>query len=321
MTKKIIGMGNAVLDILAPVTEEFLKSKNLEKGSMTLVDQEVSDNILKEIQPIKKDSGGSVANTIVGISLLGSDSSFCGKVKNDLLGKEFKQDMEKTNTAFLCYQSSEGLPTARCIVFVTPDGERSMQTFLGASTTLNEIDIKEDFFNGVDFLLIEGYLWSSDSARKAIEKSISISKNKNIKTIFSLSDFNLVRMFKKDFTDFIKSHVHILIGNENEFNEIFGDNEELTFIKESSTELMVKTMGANGVEVIQTNKVNAINSPVVQSVVDTTGAGDMFASGFLYKMLKGIDPLECAAFGCKMASLIIQQYGARPSQDIIKKLV
>ena len=142
MTKKIIGMGNAVLDILASVSDEFLKSKNLSKGSMTLVDQEVSNSILKEINQPKKDSGGSVANTMVGISLLGLNSYFCGKVRDDKLGDEFISDMEKTKTKFLCKQSTQGLPTARCIVFVSPDGERSIQTFLGASTTLGEEDIK-----------------------------------------------------------------------------------------------------------------------------------------------------------------------------------
>ncbi len=321
MKKKIIGMGNAVLDILAPVTEEFLNSKNLKKGSMILVNQEVSDKILREIDPIKKDSGGSVANTIVGTSLLGSDSFFCGKVKNDLLGNEFVKDMRNTNTKFLCNQSSTGLPTARCIIFVTPDGERSMQTFLGASTTLDEGDIEENFFDEMNFLLIEGYLWSSNSAKRAIKKAVEIAKRKNVKIIFSLSDFNLVKMFREEFSDFIKSHVHILIGNENEFEELFDNGVEEKFIQKNITELMIKTKGEKGVEVFQLDKKNSIPSFAVKSVVDTTGAGDMFAAGFLHQMINGKEPMECASFGCKMASVIIQQYGARLSKEMINDLV
>ena len=125
--------------------------------------------------------------------------------------------MEETNTNFLCSQSSKGLPTARCVIFVTPDGERSMQTFLGASTTLDADDIKEVFFEDIEYLMIEGYLWSSDSARKAIKKAVDFAINKGVKIVFSLSDVNLVKMFKEDFTKFIKSYVHILIGNENEY--------------------------------------------------------------------------------------------------------
>ena len=207
--KKILGMGNAVLDIVAPVSDKFLELTNMDKGSMTLVDQETSDNVLTRISPIKKDSGGSVANSMVGISLLGLESQFCGKVKNDQLGNEFVSDMKKTNTKFLCKQSSDGLPTARCIVFVTPDGERSMQTFLGASTTLGQEDIDPSFFNEIDYLLIEGYLWSSKTAREAINKALEIAESKNIKVIFSLSDSNLVKMFRSDFIKLIKSNINI----------------------------------------------------------------------------------------------------------------
>ena len=321
MNKKILGMGNAVLDIVTSVSEKFLESKNLSKGSMVLVDQEISDQILKEIEPVKKDSGGSVANTIVGISLLGQNSLFCGKVKKDQLGDEFISDMEETNTNFLCSQSSKGLPTARCVIFVTPDGERSMQTFLGASTTLDADDIKEVFFEDIEYLMIEGYLWSSDSARKAIKKAVDFAINKGVKIVFSLSDVNLVKMFKEDFTKFIKSYVQILIGNENEYKQLLEDSEENDFIRLNNIEIMLKTLGSNGVCVIEPEKTEIIPAMPVSSVVDTTGAGDMFAAGFLYKLLKGNKPLDSASFGCKVAAIIIQQYGARPKKEDLKKLV
>jgi sugar/nucleoside kinase (ribokinase family) len=196
-----------------------------------------------------------------------------------------------------------------------------MQTFLGASTTLGEDDIEEKFFEEMDFLLIEGYLWSSESAKKAIKKAVEIARKKNVKIIFSLSDFNLVKMFREEFAHFIQSYVHILIGNENEFEELFDKGDENKFIQENITEIMVKTKGDKGVEVFQLNETKIIPSFAIKSVVDTTGAGDMFAAGFLHQMLNGREPLECASFGCKMASAIIQQYGARLSKEIINDLV
>jgi sugar/nucleoside kinase (ribokinase family) len=320
MSKRILGMGNAVLDILTSVSDEFLESEELEKGSMTLVDQDLSDETLTNINPIKKDSGGSVANTIAGISLLGKNCFFCGKVKNDNLGDDFILNMQNTGTKFLCKQSTKGLSTARCIVFVTPDGERSMQTFLGASTTLGKDDIETNFFDDLEFLLIEGYLWSSKSAREAIMKASKISKEKNVKIVFSLSDPNLVKMYKKEFFNFIKSNVNILIGNENEVNELFSNFDEKLATKDLNVELIVVTKGKDGVKVIENEEIHNVSAVKVKSVVDTTGAGDMFAAGFLFQLLNGRKAKDAAVFGCQTASLIIQQYGARPTEEILSFL-
>ena len=253
--------------------------------------------------------------------MLGVESFFCGKVKKDKLGNEFILDMNNSKTSFLCKQSEGGLSTARCIVFVTPDGERSMQTFLGASTTLSDDDIEARFFHDIDFLLIEGYLWSSVSARKAIEKAVNLSKKEGIKVIFSLSDYNLVKMFKKDFLTFISSDVDILIGNNEEYKTLFGEVKEEDFIKNNNTEILVKTMGEKGAEIINKNTKNIVSSPKVENVVDTTGAGDMFAAGFLYKLLKGYNPVDSAKFGCKTASIVIQQYGARPKKESLIRVI
>ena len=182
MTKKIIGMGNAVLDILTKVENNFIDENNLSKGTMAIVSKDESQKILEKIEMIKTDSGGSVANTISTISLLGLESSFCGKVMNDKLGNDFENKMTESGTNFLCDKSNSGLPTARCVVFVTPDGERTMQTFLGASTTLSAADIREEYFKEQDFLLIEGYLWSSETAREAITKAVNFCKQFNDRT-------------------------------------------------------------------------------------------------------------------------------------------
>ncbi len=322
MVKKVLGMGNAVLDILVETSDSYLQKNNLSKGSMVLVEQEESDKIVNEVTPIKKDSGGSVANSMVGISVFGGNASFCGKVKNDELGHDFEQKMQITGTQFLCTKSDSGLPTARCLVLVTPDGERTMQTFLGASTTLNENDIEEDFFNDVKFLFVEGYLWSSQSAQNAIRKAIELSKRRGIKVVFSLSDPGLTKMYANDFIGLIDKSVDILIGNENEFYEIFQSTNTDSISKQISkmAEIGFMTQGKNGATLFQNKKFDKIKTPLVKNVVDTTGAGDMFAAGTLFKLQNNQSAQDSATFGCEVAAKIITQFGARPDDDFKSKI-
>ena len=317
MVKKVLGMGNAVLDILVETSDSYLQKNNLSKGSMVLVEQEESDKIVNDVTPTKKDSGGSVANSMVGISVLGGSASFCGKVKNDELGQDFEKRMQITGTQFLCTKSDSGLPTARCLGLVTPDGERTMQTFLGASTTLSESDIEEHFFNDVKFLFVEGYLWSSQSAQNAIRKAVELSKRKDIKVVFSLSDPGLTKMYANDFSSFIDKSVDILIGNENEFYEIFQSTDTDSISKQISkmVDIGFMTQGKNGATLFQNKKFDKIKTPPVNNVVDTTGAGDMFAAGALFMLQNKASAQEAAIFGCKVAAKIITQFGARPNDD------
>ena len=317
MVKKVLGMGNAVLDILVETSDSYLQKNNLSKGSMVLVEQEESDKIVNDVTPTKKDSGGSVANSMVGISVLGGSASFCGKVKNDELGQDFEKRMQITGTQFLCTKSDSGLPTARCLVLVTPDGERTMQTFLGASTTLSESDIEEDFFNDVKFLFVEGYLWSSQSAQNAIRKAVELSKRKDIKVVFSLSDPGLTKMYANDFSSFIDKSVDILIGNENEFYEIFQSTDTDSLSKQilKMVDIGFMTQGKNGATLFQNKQFDKIKTPPVNNVVDTTGAGDMFAAGALYKLQNNSSAQDSAIFGCNVAARIITQFGARPNDD------
>jgi sugar/nucleoside kinase (ribokinase family) len=317
MVKKVLGMGNAVLDILVETSDSYLQKNNLSKGSMVLVEQEESDKIVNDVTPTKKDSGGSVANSMVGISVLGGSASFCGKVKNDELGQDFEKRMQITGTQFLCTKSDSGLPTARCLVLVTPDGERTMQTFLGASTTLNESDIEEDFFNDVKFLFVEGYLWSSQSAQNAIRKAVELSKRKDIKVVFSLSDPGLTKMYVNDFISFIDKSVDILIGNESEFCEIFQSTNTDLISKQiyQMVEIGFMTQGKNGATLFQNKEFEKIKTPPVNNVIDTTGAGDMFAAGTLFKLQNNSSAQDAAIFGCKVAAKIITQFGARPNDD------
>ena len=322
MTKKIIGMGNAVLDILTKVENNFIDENNLSKGTMAIVSEGESQEILKKIEMIKTDSGGSVANTISTISLLGLDASFCGKVMDDKLGNDFENKMTESGTNFLCDKSNSGLPTARCIVFVTPDGERTMQTFLGASTTLSAADIREEYFKDQDFLIIEGYLWSSETAREAIAKAVNFCKRYNIKIIFSLSDPNLVKSLKQDFLRFINEDVDILIGNEDEFESLLDSNIQKTKItKNFNLDIAVITKGSEGADFIRHNELTEVMGTKVDSVIDTTGAGDMFAAGFIFKYINGYDPKESVEFANKLASLIIQKFGARADSEMLNKII
>ena len=318
---KILGIGNAVLDILAKISEKDLKKRKLLKGSMSLVEEAESSLMLNQIHPIKKDSGGSVANTIVGVSILGGDANFCGKVKNDEIGKIFEKNMQTSKVNFLCKKSESGLPTARCIVLVTPDGERTMQTFLGASTTLDSEDLEENFFDGTSFLIIEGYLWSSPTARKAIEKAIKIAKQKKIKIMFSLSDQNLVKMYKNEFLKIVEE-IDILIGNNDEYKALLNlpNNEEILKKLTKDKCISIMTLGKDGAMAFDTKKVYKVPSFKPSKILDTTGAGDMFASGFLFKINKGESIDEALRYGCKTASRIISQYGARPDQNSFKNI-
>ncbi len=321
MNKKIVGLGNAVLDIMTTVDDGFINKNNLSKGTMQIVDIKTSEKTLEQISIVNTDSGGSVANTISTVSMLGAQASFCGKVMDDKLGKDFENKMKESGANFLCKKSTSGLPTARCLVFVTPDGERTMQTFLGASTTLNSSDIKEEYFKDNEFLLVEGYLWSSDTARQAVAKAISFCKS-NSKIIFSLSDPTLAKSFKEDFISFIKKDVDILIGNEIEFQELLDTNFDKKKISEFlNLDIAVITRGDKGADFIVSDTMVTVPGCEISNVIDTTGAGDMFAAGFIFKYMQGSSPQESIEFANKLAALIIQKYGARADKNMLEQII
>ena len=312
--KIIMGMGNAVLDVLIPCDDHEIMQMKLKKGIMTVVEKDESSVILEKVKAIKKTSGGSVANSIVGISELGGDAVFCGRVKEDDLGIEFIKDIEKAKVRFLCKPSKDGIPTAKCLIFITPDGERTMQTFLGASVNLSEDDIIESHFKNVSMLFIEGYLWSSESARKAIKKAVRIAKNFKIKVIFSLSDPQLVKSFRNEFLDFIKLDTDIVIGNNVEFCALYNlnnDNQIQTILTEHSNKVNVVTTGKEGAFCVLNQEIIKVNAIANIPIIDTTGAGDLFAAGFINSYNNGLSIERSLQNGCELAAKIIQQFGAR----------
>lgn len=306
-------MGNAVLDVIFKCDEDLLRKNDLIKGQMVIVDEKKSNMVTEKLIPIKKSSGGSVANTMAGIGILGGNAAFCGRVFDDNLGKDFINDISKSHVKYLCEPATNGPPTAQCSVFVTEDGERTMQTFLGASVLLNENDVREEFFTNTSILFIEGYLWSSETAREAIKKAVKLAEKYNIIKVFSLSDSGLTEMFRESFVNFVEKHIDILVGNTGEFMSLFGDSdfnvisEKVSLIVNKS----VMTCGENGAVFFENGNLKKFDAYSNNNIVDSTGAGDMFASGFLYKLNLNEKIEDCIKFGCKVASKILSQYGGR----------
>ena len=306
-------MGNAVLDVIFKCDEDLLRKNDLIKGQMVIVDEKKSNMVTGKLIPIKKSSGGSVANTMAGIGILGGNAAFCGRVFNDNLGKDFINDISKSHVKYLCEPATNGPPTAQCSVFVTEDGERTMQTFLGASVLLNENDVREEFFTNTSILFIEGYLWSSETAREAIKKAVELAEKYNVIKVFSLSDSGLTEMFRENFVNFVEKHIDILVGNTGEFTSLFGESdfkvisEKVSLIVNKS----VMTCGENGAVFFENGNLKKFDAYSNNNIVDSTGAGDMFASGFLYKLNLNEKIEDCIKFGCKVASKILSQYGGR----------
>ena len=309
-------MGNAVLDVIFKCDEDLLRKNDLIKGQMVIVDEKKSNMVTGKLIPIKKSSGGSVANTMAGIGILGGNAAFCGRVFNDNLGKDFINDISKSHVKYLCEPATNGPPTAQCSVFVTEDGERTMQTFLGASVLLNENDVREEFFTNTSILFIEGYLWSSETAREAIKKAVELAEKYNVIKVFSLSDSGLTEMFRENFVNFVEKHIDILVGNTGEFTSLFGESdfkvisEKVSLIVNKS----VMTCGENGAVFFENGNLKKFEAYSNNNIVDSTGAGDMFASGFLYKLNLNEKIEDCIKFGCKVASKILSQYGGRLEQ-------
>lgn len=311
--KFVMGIGNAVLDVFYSCSEKDICDLHLKKGQMQIVNKEKSEQLLPNLKVINSSSGGSVANTMAGISFLGGNSSFCGRVNSDEIGKTFIKDITNTGVKFLCSPSMTGPPTAKCQVFVTQDGERTMQTYLGASVNLNEGDVVENFFDNTSMLLIEGYLWNSNSAREAIRKAVNYAKNKKIKIIFSLSDSGLVNALRNDFLNFIENDVDLVLGNENEFKSLFviDDIDQVESCLNTLNKKCIITLGKNGAFLFNNKVLSKYNALTNNNIVDSTGAGDIFAAGILYKLNQGFSIEETIDFGCEIASKILSQFGAR----------
>jgi sugar/nucleoside kinase (ribokinase family) len=313
MNKKILGIGNAIVDVLAKVEDEFLIKRNFVKGSMKLIDKSEFEDLKKNIKIEKVVAGGSVANTMSGIAYLKGSPSFIGKINSDNFGQIYKKSLEDINVNFPYIQKNENLSTGASIILITPDSERTMCTYLGISSHLSEGDINEDSIMNNELIFLEGYLWDKGISEKMFKHAINIAKKNKVKIAMSLSDIFCVNRHKEDFYNLLKNDLDILIGNENEINELTEKKSLLDSINQLKklNKLIVITKSENGSLAIKGNETINCDSEKVDKIIDLTGAGDLFAAGFLKEYLEKSEIKKCLMTGSILASKIIQKIGAR----------
>ena len=313
MSKKILGIGNAIVDVFVKVDDNFLLKNNLTKGSMKLIEKQEFESLKNTINVEKIEAGGSVANTMAGIAYLQGKASFIGKINSDEFGKVYKESLEKIKVNFPYSEKSENLSTGASIILITPDSERTMCTYLGISSQLSKDDIKEDYIKGHEIIFLEGYLWDKGRSEEMFKHVINLAKKNNIKVAMSLSDIFCVNRHREDFFKLLKNDLNILIGNENEINELIQKNNLLDSMNELKNidKLIVITRSENGSVAILNNDITNCDSIKVDKVLDLTGAGDLFAAGFLKEYLDKSNIKKCLQTGSELAAKIIQKISAR----------
>jgi fructokinase len=306
---KVLGIGNAIVDVICKIEESFLFENNLAKSTMKLVDEIEFKKLLSNLNIKETIAGGSVANSIVGLSQLGNPVSFIGKVNNDELGNKYEKSLVNEKVRY-CYQKKEEtMPTGTCLILITPDSERTMCTFLGISGKVGDKDIDENAVKNSELVFLEGYLWDEGDPRAAFNKAINISK----KTAMTLSDQFCVDRHKKSFLDLVNNKLDITFANELEILSLIDAknfDEVISFSKKIG-KLVVITRGEKGSLAIQKNEVIECDSKKDLKIVDLTGAGDLFAAGFLHGYVNKLSIKESLEKGTEMASKIIQKIGAR----------
>jgi fructokinase len=313
MSKKILGIGNAIVDVFVKVEDSFLLKNKLIKGSMKLIERDEFESLKNTIKIEKIEAGGSVANTMAGIAYLEGYPSFIGKINSDEFGKIYKKSLEKIKVNFSYVEKNEDLSTGASIIFITPDSERTMCTYLGISSQLSKKDINEDHIKGHEIIFLEGYLWDKGMSEEMFKHVISLAKKNNIKIAMSLSDIFCVSRHREDFFKLLKNDLNILIGNENEINELMQKNNLLDSINELKkfNKIIIITRSVDGSLAIINNEITNCESVKVEKVLDLTGAGDLFASGFFKEYLNNSDFKKCLKTGSELAAQVIQKIGAR----------
>ena len=317
MTKKldVVGIGNAIVDIVAKVDESFLVKNKLIKSSMSLIDNDKADYLYCQVHNPTQTSGGSAANTMAGIVSLGGTASFIGRVKDDKLGNVFVNDMKKTGVNFISRpcSDSDGNSTAKCIVAVTDDAERTMSTYLGVSPNITQDYIDKNAIADSKVLYLEGYLWDSEETKNTIIKSIEIAKSNNVKVAFTLSDPFCVDRHRKEFLLLIRNHIDILFANEFELKSLFRTEDINDGMNQISklVEIAAITRSENGSLIASNKDIIQIEAIKNIKVVDTTGAGDLYAAGFLFGLTKKFALKRCGEIANIVACEIIRNYGAR----------
>ena len=307
---KILGIGNAIVDVICKVDDNFIEQNNLTKSTMKLFfDENEFKNLLKNLKIEKTVSGGSVANSIVGISQLGDKVGFIGKVSDDKFGNNYEEGLKKENVEYFYSKKKEELPTGTCLILVTPDSERTMCTFLGTAGKINKNDVSSDAIKKSELIFLEGYLWDEGEPKKAFDKAIN---NAN-KVAMSLSDLFCVDRHKPHFLNLVKNKLDITFANEQEITSLIEAkdfNEVINFSKQLN-KLVIVTRGEKGAIAINGDEIVENDIKKNLKIVDLTGAGDLFAAGFLHGYINKFSIKQCLEKGTEMSSRVIQQIGAR----------
>ncbi len=307
---KILGIGNAIVDVICKVDENFINQNNLKKGTMKLIfDDKEFQSLLSNLKIEKTISGGSVANSIVGLSQLGNKVGFIGKVSDDELGGKYEEGLKSENVKYFYSKKKEDLPTGTCLILVTPDSERTMCTFLGTAGKINENDIDVDNILKSEMIFLEGYLWDEGDPKKAFEKAINSAN----KVAMSLSDQFCVDRHKSHFLDLVKNKLDITFANEQEMISLIDakDFNDVVDFGKGLKKLLVITRGEKGAISILGDKVSENGVEKNLNIKDLTGAGDLFAAGYLHGYLNKLTTSQCLDKGREMSSKVIQQIGAR----------
>ncbi len=318
----VLGIGNAIVDVLAQADDAFLERHGLSKGTMTLIDTATAESLYDDMGPALECSGGSAANTIAGLASLGGRGAFIGKVRDDTLGKVFSHDIRALGVTFQTLPALTGEPTARCLVFVTPDAQRTMQTFLGASSSLGPADVDAALVADAAVTYLEGYLWDPPQAKAAFVKAAEIAHQADRLVALSLSDPFCVDRHRDDFLTLVSDHVDVLFANEDEITALYqtDDFDKALQSVRGHCKIAALTRSEKGSLVVSGDAVHVIDAEPVATVKDTTGAGDSFAAGFLHGLTQGRDLATAAHIGSIAAAEVISHLGARPETSL-KELV
>jgi sugar/nucleoside kinase (ribokinase family) len=306
---KILGIGNAIVDVICKVNDEFLTKNNLTKSTMKLVDEKEFKHLISSLHIEKTIAGGSVANTIVGLSQLKNEVSFIGKVSDDKLGNEYEKSLTDENVKYYYKKKKENTPTGTCLILITPDSERTMCTFLGVAGKITPNDINEKYIKQSDFIFLEGYLWDEGEPKEAFDKALMLAN----KSAMSLSDKFCVDRHKKSFYDLVKNKLDITFANEQEIKELIDTKkfEDVIEFGKKLNKLLVITRSDKGSIAISGSEIVEHKSQENLKIVDLTGAGDLFAAGFLHGYINSNTLVDGLKKGTEMASKIIQKIGAR----------
>jgi len=319
----VVGIGNAIVDVLANADDDLLIRHSMTKGAMTLVDAERAEALYSVMGSAIEVSGGSAANTIAGVASLGARAGFMGKIGNDQLGGIFRHDIQANGVVFETASAKSATPTARCLIFVTPDAQRTLNTYLGACIEFGPEDVDATLVAHSKVTYLEGYLWDPPAAKAAFLKAAKVAREAGRKVALSLSDAFCVERHRAEFRELVREHVDILFANEAEICSLWQVDsfDKALQATRGQCEVAALTRSAKGSVILTGGEFHVVDAAKVHQVVDTTGAGDLYAAGFLYGYTGGRDPYDCGRIGAIAAAEVIGHYGARPETPLAELLL